>query len=310
VAPKIHLDPRQPAGDAVRGILLTLLDVLESNVEGTVAGRDPKHLHDLRVACRRTRSALSQLNKVLPRDDVAPFATEFKWLGDMTGPLRDLDVFLASLPDLCSMLDTETAADLEPLELIVHRMRSDAQSAVSEALRSPRFVRLVSTWRTTLTTPPNADPPKAKQPIKRIADKRIARAHRRILEHGRAYGPSPPAAALHRLRIDGKKLRYLLEFFRSLYHGPLIGRLVTELKRLQDILGEFNDLEVQRALLQDLEGEPGPAPSAATVSVEIIDRLTMLTENRQRRLRNNVHHAFEVFSAPATRQAYHRLLTH
>ena len=44
------------------------LDTLEANVEGTRADLDSEFLHDLRVATRRTRSALSQIKAVLPAE--------------------------------------------------------------------------------------------------------------------------------------------------------------------------------------------------------------------------------------------------
>ena len=59
-----------------------------------------------------------------------------------------------------------------------------------------------------------------------------------------------PDEALHRLRIDAKKLRYLLEFFRALYPPKEIGAVVGALKSLQDNLGDFNDLSVQQGAMR------------------------------------------------------------
>jgi CHAD domain-containing protein len=86
-----------------------------------------------------------------------------------------------------------------------------------------------------------------------------------VWKKGGAIGPESPAEALHGLRIDCKKLRYLLEFFRSLYPSSEIDPLVKALKQLQDNLGDFNDLEVQQEKLRDFarqmveEGEVAPA---------------------------------------------------
>jgi CHAD domain-containing protein len=51
------------------------------------------------------------------------------------------------------------------------------------------------------------------------------------------------------LRIKGKKLRYLLEFFKSYYDDAQLDRVVKHMKRLQDNLGDFNDLSVQKQML-------------------------------------------------------------
>ena len=53
------------------------------------------------------------------------------------------------------------------------------------------------------------------------------------------------------MRIECKKLRYLLEFFASLFNTDDITLLIKQLKRLQDNLGDFNDLYVQQEKLKD-----------------------------------------------------------
>ena len=57
-----------PASVAVARLLLRLLDTLEENVDGVLRDIDTEFLHDLRVAVRRTRSAIKLLGEVLPAD--------------------------------------------------------------------------------------------------------------------------------------------------------------------------------------------------------------------------------------------------
>ena len=47
-------------------VLTALLDTLEANVPGTMRDIDTEFLHDLRIAVRRTRSALKLAGDVLP----------------------------------------------------------------------------------------------------------------------------------------------------------------------------------------------------------------------------------------------------
>ncbi len=81
----------------MRKILKRLFGALRSNVAGVVENEDVECLHDFRVANRRTRTALSQTRGVLPSSVMDTFRPEFKWLGDVTGPCRDLDVFLLEM---------------------------------------------------------------------------------------------------------------------------------------------------------------------------------------------------------------------
>jgi len=66
-----------------------------------------------------------------------------------------------------------------------------------------------------------------------------------VLEEGEAITDLSPAEALHDLRKSCKKLRYLMEFFQSLYPESQIKCLIKNLKGLQEVLGDFQDYAVQ-----------------------------------------------------------------
>jgi CHAD domain-containing protein len=304
---RIALEADQPAVSALRTILLDLLDTLETNVSGTVADIDSEFLHDLRVACRRTRSALTQLKGVLPERTVAPFIAEFKWLGSVTSSLRDLDVYLLEMPTYRAVLPNGAGADLDPLVAFIRKERLRARRSVSRALQSRRFRRLRTRWRDTLEgleSPPGRT---ATRTTADLASPRITKAYLRILKRGTGLGEDPPAEALHRLRIDAKKLRYLLEFFRSLYPRREIAARIRELKRLQDILGGFNDMEVQRDRLSSFARELRTDPAVGTSCILTLGRLAGTLERRQEEYRQAFHDAFTEFSGKPVRSAYSRL---
>jgi CHAD domain-containing protein len=304
---RIALAPDRSATASIRAILLYLLDTLEVNVDGTVADIDTEFLHDFRVACRRTRSALTQLKGVLPAAVSAPFNAEFKWLGGVTGPLRDLHVYQLEMPVYRSMLPGAAGDDLAPLEALIDRERRRAHRSVARALRSRRFADLRRGWRRALEElDPDADGDAAVTTAA-LAAARISRAYRRVLKKGRDLDVDPPAEALHRLRIEAKKLRYLLEFFKSLYPEPEMEARIKELKRFQDILGGFNDMEVQRERLIGFAQTLHADPSVPAASLMTLGRLAGMLEDRQERFRLAFHDAFVPFSGAEVRTAYHRL---
>jgi CHAD domain-containing protein len=121
---------------------------------------------------------------------------------------------------------------------------------------------------------PVDDRPDAAHPIADVAATRIARVYRQMVKMGRRIDDDSPSVALHDLRKKGKELRYLLEFFSSLFPEGTVKPMVRTLKALQDTLGRFQDREVQAALLRSLrdevalrEGGP-PALMAMGVLVE------------------------------------------
>jgi CHAD domain-containing protein len=135
------------------------------------------------------------------------------------------------------------------------------------ALRSDRFQALQLEWPAFLESLdglPLDDRPGAARPIGELANERIASVYRRMVKRGGAIRDDSPAESLHDLRKTGKELRYLLEFFASLYPEDVVRPMVRTLKGLQDTLGRFYDREVQadalRSLGRDVAALPdGPA---------------------------------------------------
>jgi CHAD domain-containing protein len=107
-------------------------------------------------------------------------------------------------------------------------------------------------------------------PIEVIAAESIERAWKRLLRHGRRIDDASPAEDLHRVRIDGKKLRYLAETFRSVFQKVDLGPVIAGLKDLQDCLGAINDAAVQeealRRLASRLDRDPGSGPSGESAA--------------------------------------------
>ncbi len=64
------------------------------------------------------------------------------------------------------------------------------------------------------------------------------------MKHDRAVGKAGlPLAEYHALRIDLKRFRYTLEFFRDVL-GPPAADAIEALKVLQDVLGDLQDARV------------------------------------------------------------------
>lgn len=305
---KLQLDPNQSADSALRSILLTLLGTLRANVEGVIADHDTEFLHDFRVATRRTRAALAQLKGVLPADRLEPFLPEFRWLGSLTNPCRDLDVYLLEMDAFRGMVGP-SAEDLGPLQQLIESERSSALEDVRAGLRSSRFRRLLEGWRNFLESPPPGGdpPPNAFRPVRELASQKIWKSYRRMRRRGRELGESPPLEALHRLRIDGKKLRYLLEFFRGLYDEAEIEPLVEQLKQLQDILGAINDLRVQQQRLLELAHRRELEGRVETLLA--MGRLAGALQQRQDRLRADLAGVFPSFAGAEGRSLYRAMFS-
>jgi CHAD domain-containing protein len=305
---RLSLEPDQRADAALQAILADLLATMRSNVDGVLADIDTEFLHDLRVATRRARSALAQVKGVLDENATAALGSELEWLGDVTNPCRDLDVHLLEMDGYCRRLGSG-AGDLGPIQRVFERDRRDALGKVCRALRSARFSRLIDSWEDLALSPPDSgqEPPNAARPVVDVAGERILKAHRRMIKHGSRLDDAPSPEALHRLRIDGKKLRYLLEFFASLYDTKAIGRLVKELKKLQDLLGGFNDMTVQQARLVEFAEELMASEEARAETLVAMERLAAAMARRREKLYHGVAKAFASFASLKSQQRYESL---
>ncbi|WP_138380883.1 CHAD domain-containing protein [Luteithermobacter gelatinilyticus] len=243
----LALDPQAPAGTATKQILNTLFDTLRANEEGLIADLDSEFLHDFRVAVRRTRSAFSQIKNVFPGPEAAFWKEQFSWLGQITGPKRDLDVYVLKFDAYLALLPPEYRETLAELRKFLLIRQCEEQKKLVRALRSKKYRDLIRRYKTFLRREARGDEAAsdALRPIKQVADKRIWKMFVRIIAEGRAITADSPAEDLHELRKTGKKLRYLLEFFQSLYPAGAIRGLIKTLKNLQDNLGDFQDYEVQ-----------------------------------------------------------------
>ena len=148
----------------------------------------------------------------------------------------------------------------------MHSKRGKAYDRALKALDSPRFLTLTLDLAAWLDSGARRDPAESPcEPIGRFAPAAMERLRRQIKRRGRGLTKLSPELR-HKLRIRTKRLRYALEFFGDLYeHAPGRDRFVHTLKRLQDALGELNDLEVARQQGLSL-AESGGRPAGDTAA--------------------------------------------
>ena len=304
-----RLDPDRRADETAKEILLHLLNTIEVNIPGTRENLDSEFLHDLRVAVRRTRSALSQIKAVFAPEIVQEYKDRFAWVGQITGPVRDLDVYLLDFSDYQQSLPESLRPHLEPLRAFLLDHYEEAQKTLANHLASQAFQDLLKDWRAFLEAPvpERSAVPNAMRPTKWVADARIWRMYKRVLREGQAIDAASPPEDLHELRKSCKKLRYLLEFFASLYPKKEIRKLIKLLKALLDNLGRFQDLAVQAESLRKMahtmseEGRADP-DSLLTMGVLVGGLL-----DHQARARQEFASTFATFDSPSHQHLFRSL---
>lgn len=251
-APAPRMTPDMPAGVAIAQALQVFSVALRENVAGTIADIDTEFLHDLRVAVRRIRSVLKRAGDVLPDGLTRRYADEFRWVGQITTPTRDLDVFLLDLPELRAVVSDRAA--LDPFAQHLARRRKAARRPLVTALRSERFSRLLDDFDTDLAVVVTFGEP-AEMTAAALAHDRIRAAYRRMARPAQALTRDTPAADVHDLRKRGKDLRYVLEIFKPICDPDDYALVLKDLKKFQDVLGRFQDSQVQVVALHGMAQE-------------------------------------------------------
>lgn len=268
------------ADRAAAAVLRRLLEVIEANLEGTIADVDSEFLHDFRVSVRRSRAVQRELKTVFPPTDLKHFRNEFRWLQRVTGDTRDLDVYLLEFDSYRTLVPQSMRSDLDPLLGVLDNRRAIARGEMVHALLSDRAMTLLTDWSSFLSSleaSPQADRPDAARPIGLLSGERIHKVYKRMVKMGDAIDNSSAPEAYHELRKKGKELRYLLELFGAALHPEeIVKPMIKALKNLQDVLGRHQDREVQVAVLRSLRDEvaavPG-GPAALMAMGVLIERL-------------------------------------
>lgn len=270
----------EPPGDASAAAVFAAIGrhclvQFDANLLPVLRDRDPEGVHQMRVALRRLRSAITLFAPMLNDSALNPLLDDLRWLGAPLGRKRDLDVFLTeTLAPLRRLPDPPKR--LQHIATILEDRRVSAQQALESALTAPRLAAMrlaLSRFLAAVEAEDAAvlaDAALAAAPAAGFATEMLRRRRRKVKALGSRHAELD-VPELHELRIRAKKLRYAAEFFRPLFRhrkgqkkGPR--RFIDALAHLQDCLGMLNDADVGARLVRDLLPPPDQDQAAAAIA--------------------------------------------
>ena len=305
----IKLDPDMRSDEAAKIILRSLLQVMKTNEAYIENDLDTEFLHDYRVAVRRTRSALGQIKNVFPKETTLRFKRDFSFVGKLSNQLRDLDVYLLKKDSYKALLPSVLRDDIDPLFDYLSNKRSKALKQVVRSFESNKYSQIFQEWEKFLNelqkdapTSSNAD-----LSILTLAQKRIYKQYRSIVDSINQILENIDDKKLHALRIECKKLRYLMEFFFSLFSRKKMNTLLEQLKKLQNKLGNLNDLFIQQEYLLNISEElPATHKKNKRVLVSIGSLIGAL-DGKMRVVKKSLFKTFTDFASPLNEQLFREL---
>jgi CHAD domain-containing protein len=266
------ITPASTMGELAFAVVRRQVAVVRDKEPGTRLGEDSEELHDMRVATRRLRAALSLFAEVLPVRAQA-LREELGWVAGLLGAVRDLDVQREGLAEMADATAGWAAGaagspDRDPLgelSALLEREWEVARADMLRGLDSVRWERLSRGLTAMAQQGPARRSLASRVPaVIGLPDLVMAR-HGAVAKAAKRARRTGAVGDFHRLRIRSKRLRYALEFGSEVYEGQT-SRYVRELTAVQDELGLMQDAEVASLRLADLATGEAHLP-AATVFV-------------------------------------------
>ncbi len=255
----------ETVGEALRGAMAHLGEVLLHLAPEARLGAGPEPVHGMRVAARRLRSVLKVFRPLSEAPSLRTLDARTGQLARLLGGARDWDVFLGgTAARLAASAGPEPR--LAALLRAAEGRRRAGYEALSGELDGPGFRALARAlvaaahgepWHGELPDPALAD-----APLREHGSAVMGKRWRKLLAGGEAMAELDDAA-LHELRLSAKRLRYAGEVFVPLWPGKPARRFLARLAALQEALGLANDAAVARGLAASLAGRDGRAAWAA-----------------------------------------------
>ena len=250
-----------PAGIRVKAAFPALVrscyEHLRANEAAVIKGDDPSGIHQMRVATRRLRAILSLFKALLNESVLRHLKEELRWLQQQLGPARDWDVFLEeTLTPLELRMPREEA--LAMLREKGEALREVAYDRARAVVSSRRYTALLLRLQLHLADEGWFKKQGARQrdlalvPMKSYAAELLGKRQKQLRKLGKKHDELTELQ-LHQLRIEGKKARYAVEFFKSFYDKEAVKPYRKSLVAIQDSLGALNDAVVGHRLLDELE---------------------------------------------------------
>ncbi|MEN3005617.1 CHAD domain-containing protein [Dehalobacterium formicoaceticum] len=252
LTPAYTWDKKKDLQQTLREVMLfSLKEIINKQEIFLKAPEDPETAHQLRVEIRRLRALLSFLKPFFSQKEEKKLQDLLRKIAQKFGYLREIDVMLEGWEELGQSRPT-LSLDNSALQKVLKEERKLTQLTVTQEISSGITTPiLLEIWAELINLSFDEisveDLKQRFQTLLLKMSKISKKTNYQVL------------AEVHALRIRGKKLRYAANTF-----GPVLRKkdkvLFSELKALQDALGQICDTHRNQELLRDLNEK---YPSAA-----------------------------------------------
>jgi triphosphatase len=273
-ARKVGLEREMSTAEALSVILDNCLGQWLANIGPAADGRDIEGVHQLRIAIRRSRSALSTFATALDPATRQAWNERLKTLITATGPARERDVFSTQLlPPIAAAAPEAATPALTALVARLETERAAAYAEMRRYLAGDGHADLLLDWASWVALEGWHEGPSAAarevlaRPVVELARDLLGKRHKRVKKLGKNFARLTDAER-HEVRLALKKLRYGVEFLGGLFPGKAARRYAKAAAALQDELGLLNDQAEAMRLLDEVASRSPARPAAERLKLE------------------------------------------
>jgi CHAD domain-containing protein len=248
-----------PIAQAATQIFMIQLQLILTYQPIAIEGIDPEGVHKLRVGLRRLRTALKLFRPYLQPEFHELIKSESKQFASQLGSMRDLDVLKIDYFNHFQSAKLKTKSQ-EAWDVTFQPVYDQTREDAVTLLQSKAFYNLiVLTYR--LYEEPEVcfllqdsvtGSPKT---IPGFIPPKISKSFKQVQSYHGVLTPKSDYSVFHALRLDIKKLRYMLEFFPEILNTKTALKIIHLLVKIQDHLGYLNDSVVACRLLTRQENK-------------------------------------------------------
>jgi CHAD domain-containing protein len=252
-------------------------------------GKDPEGVHQMRVALRRILSILATCDQ-----QDSDLALAAKPLAKQLGRVRDMDVQLLSLKT--NQISNPAVGRYR--DYLQHQWHPHQITLVA-SLNGPPYQLLKEALKHHFDKPRQVNLP-AVDALQHLLDQELRKTKRM----GRKYARSTSSAKLHKLRLQCKKLRYLVDLFEDV-SPEMTHMFAKQVHKLQSILGHLQDEQVAIEWLRNYS-QTLPVSAASREDLLAIGGLIARHACAAQNLRQALPATWQTFDHKCTYKVLHR----
>jgi CHAD domain-containing protein len=285
----------------VRKLALRQLDRFISLEPKVLQGDDPEAIHDIRVASRRLQQILDLLHPQPRPREIRRLRRKIRRTRRALGEVRNCDV---QLQRVTRYLASKRTARRDCWEAIQHYLRQRRSQGFDKATRKLSKLNLTLLYVNAkeLLSRNGATPPGGHRGHHHAVatglgpeqfGERTLEALERVWKAFNAQvmrsRSDPRMAVIHAVRIAAKRLRYLIEVFHA-FDVPGSAQTLARLRGLQQLLGDWHDLEVLEQMMIEMVARPDFLRTHLELAMGI-EKLILRTRSGKARYQEKYHRA-------------------